>query len=349
MTRNLGLDIMRAFSIWLVLLQHGGINIHGLAPLKIGGIGVEIFFVLSGFLIGGILFREIDKGNSILQTLKVFWIRRWLRVLPLYYAVLLFKFIFIDQSIGFNIFYYILFLQNNFYGIDYFGVSWSLVIEEWFYLFAPIFLLLVTTFFKADKTVFISMIMFIICVIILRLIYVFHGNIPYEGVNGNFPFRFDSLFIGVIFAFIKHKKWKLYDKASSPKVFALGVILFVGYIFYYWTLAYPENMINQVWFPRTLGFFILPFAISLTIPFISNLKLQTDKNLPTKIFYLFINTTSILTYSIYLIHPFIYSLKFNLITSILITYLFCWFTYTYFEKPILKYRDKITGHNSTLQ
>jgi site-specific recombinase XerD len=69
MTRNLGLDIMRAFSIWLVLLQHGGINIRGLAPLKIGGIGVEIFFVISGFLIGGILFRDEfsirGKGDKV--------------------------------------------------------------------------------------------------------------------------------------------------------------------------------------------------------------------------------------------------------------------------------------------
>ncbi len=347
MTRNLGLDIMRAFSIWLVLLQHGGINIHGLAPLKIGGIGVEIFFVLSGFLIGGILFREIEKGNSLIQTLRVFWIRRWLRILPLYYAVLLFKFIFFDYSIGFNILYYVFFLQNNFYGIDYFGVSWSLVIEEWFYLFIPIFLLLATTFFKSDKKVFISMIIFILCVIILRIIYVVHGNIPYEGVNGNFPFRFDSLFMGVILAFAKHKNWKLFNIASNLSVFVFGIILFVGYIFYYWTLAYPDNMINRVWFPRTLGFFILPLTISLMIPYISNIKLQTDKNLSTKIFYLFINTTSILTYSLYLIHPFIYSLKWNLITSILITYLISWVTYNYFEKPILKYRDKITGYNST--
>ncbi len=211
MTRNFGLDILRAFSIWLVLLQHAGINIRGLAPLKIGGIGVEIFFVLSGFLIGGILFREIDKGNSFVQTLKSFWIRRWMRILPLYYAVLLFKFTFIDHTIGFNILYYIFFLQNNFYGIQYLEVSWSLVIEEWFYLFTPIFLLVTTTLFKSDKKVFISMICIVICVIVLRTFYVFNGNVPYEGVNGNFPFRFDSLFLGVILAFIKHKKWKLFD------------------------------------------------------------------------------------------------------------------------------------------
>src|ERR1043166_7307885 len=103
MPRNFGLDILRAFSIWLVMLQHAGIDIPGMAPLKIGTIGVEIFFVLSGFLIGGILFREIGKQRPPLQTLRDFWIRRWFRILPLYYAMLLFKFIFLDHSIGWKI------------------------------------------------------------------------------------------------------------------------------------------------------------------------------------------------------------------------------------------------------
>lgn len=109
MQRNFGLDIMRSVSILLVLLQHIGFYISGLAPLRLGGVGVEVFFVLSGFLIGGILFKEIHKGNNLFQTLKSFWIRRWFRILPLYYAVLLFKFIALDNSIGWNIFYYVFF------------------------------------------------------------------------------------------------------------------------------------------------------------------------------------------------------------------------------------------------
>jgi peptidoglycan/LPS O-acetylase OafA/YrhL len=92
--RNFGLDLIRAISIWMVLLHHAGFNIEGLQPLTLGAVGVEVFFVLSGFLIGGILFREIDKGKSIFQTLKRFWTRRWLRILPLYYAILLIKFFF---------------------------------------------------------------------------------------------------------------------------------------------------------------------------------------------------------------------------------------------------------------
>ena len=347
MTRNFGLDILRALSIWLVLLQHAGFNITGLTPLKIGGIGVEIFFVLSGFLIGEILLREIDKGKTFISTLKNFWIRRWFRILPLYYAVLLFKFIFIDQSIGFNILFYVFFLQNNFFGINYLPVSWSLVIEEWFYLFVPVFLILINKFFKSDKKVFFSMIAFIILIIIIRTIYVLQKNTPYQGINGNFPFRFDSLFLGVALAFIRYKKWQLFNYANSYFVFVSGFMLFIGYIAYYWHLAYPENFIDKVWFPRTIGFFILPFSISLMVPLISNIKPIATNNVISKLFFNFTDTTSKLTYSIYLIHPFVYSLKLNFVASILITYLICWIIYNYFEKPILKFRDQITGYKSS--
>jgi peptidoglycan/LPS O-acetylase OafA/YrhL len=335
---------MRAFSIWLVILQHGGISVPGLVQLKIGGVGVEIFFVLSGFLIGGIIFRDIDKGNSFTQTLKSFWVRRWFRILPLYYAILLFTFIFIDHSIGWNILYYFFFLQNNFYGIQFCSVSWSLVIEEWFYLFTPIFLLLATSFLKTDKKVFISMIVFIAFVNIIRLIYVLHGNVPYSGVNGNFSFRFDSLFIGVILSFANHKKWRLFDVISSKKYFALGFALFITYLVYFWCLSYPINVIDKSLFIRTLGFVILPFTISLMVPYMSTIKIDANKNLLYKVFFLFINTTSILTYSIYLTHSFVYDLKINLPTSIALTYLISWIIYTFFEKPILNYRNKITGY-----
>ena len=342
MKRNFGIDCMRTLSIGLVLLQHGGINIPGLSPLKIGGIGVEIFFVLSGFLIGGILFRDLDKKNSFGITLKSFWTRRWLRILPLYYLIIAIKFVFFDRSVGWNILYYVFFLQNNFYGISFLDVSWSLVIEEWFYIFTPIFLFAVTYFLKSEKKVFFSMLVFILFVNVIRCVYVLKGNVSYGGVNGNFPFRFDSLFLGVVLSFLKHKNWLLFNRMNSKLVFISGISLFVAYLAYYWNMANPINRIDQCFFPRTLGFFILPFSIALTIPFMANLKVPSDQSVFQKLFFHFVNTTSILTYGIYLIHPFVFSLEINLLLEIGITYCIAWLVYRFFENPILKYRDKIS-------
>jgi peptidoglycan/LPS O-acetylase OafA/YrhL len=353
MNRNFGLDLMRAISIWMVLAQHGGINIPGLSPLKIGGIGVEIFFVLSGFLIGGILFKEIDKNQPLGKTLGNFWTRRWFRILPLYYLVILFKFIVLDHSIGFNIIYYLLFLQNNFYGIHFFEVSWSLVIEEWFYLFTPFYLIFATNKLKSEKRIFVSIIAFIVMVNLARLGYVLLRNVPYEGVNSSFPFRFDSLFLGVMLAFMKHKKWSFFEQLKSPIIAIFGFLFFVGYIYYYWTLSYPNELINKSLLPRTLGFFIMPFTVAMMVPYISSIKFDASKNLFSRAFYELITYTSVLTYAIYLIHTFIFpmilhnnvipSLALQWLIALGLTYLISWIVYQIFEKPILNYRDKITS------
>lgn len=355
MNRNFGLDLMRAISIWMVLAQHGGINIPGLSPLKIGGIGVEIFFVLSGFLIGGILFKEIDKKQTLKKTLLNFWTRRWFRILPLYYLVILFKFIVLDHSIGFNIIYYLLFLQNNFYGIHFFEVSWSLVIEEWFYLFTPFYLIIATNVLKTEKKIFLSIIAFMVMVNLARLGYVLFRNVPYEGVNSSFPFRFDSLFLGVLLAFMKHKKWNLFEKLKSPLIAIAGMLSFVGYIYFYWTLSYPNQLINSTLLPRTLGFFIMPFTVALMVPFISSLQFNEKKNIFNKAFYEVITYTSVLTYAIYLVHTFIFphvlqneaipSLLLQWIIALGLTYLASWLVYQGFEKPILNYRDRVTSKN----
>jgi peptidoglycan/LPS O-acetylase OafA/YrhL len=246
-----------------------------------------------------------------------------------------------------------LFLQNNFYGIHFFGVSWSLVIEEWFYLFAPFYLMFATNFLKTERKIFLAIISFIVFVNIARFGYVLNGNVPYEGVNSNFPFRFDSLFLGVLLAFMKHKKWVLFEKLKSPIFAITGLALFIAYIYYYWTLAYPNQLIDSQIFPRTIGFFILPFTVALTVPFISSINYNQHKNIFTKSFYELITYTSVLTYAIYLIHTFIFPviLEHPKITSVplqwaialILTYLISWVVYQTFEKPILNYRDKITS------
>ncbi len=132
--RNFGLDLARATAITMVFLSHGVTAFESL------GVGVDLFFLLSGFLIGRIYFRaqtdaEHRPGSF---TLWSFWSARWLRTLPPYIAALG-LFALLQLRFGNNAVhpYYLFFLQN-YVGMDGFGPSWSLCVEEHFYLALPL-------------------------------------------------------------------------------------------------------------------------------------------------------------------------------------------------------------------
>lgn len=147
--RIFGLDVLRSFAIIMVLLSHSRIFFSASIDLQYLGLfgyyGVELFFVLSGFLIGGVLLRNINSKSSWLEILN-FYIYRWMRTLPSYYLVLLI-YIFVDimnsGTYDFHLYHFV-FLQNFFLSeLNFFGVSWSLAIEEWFYLIIPWFILFI--------------------------------------------------------------------------------------------------------------------------------------------------------------------------------------------------------------
>lgn len=136
--RVFGLDLLRATAILMVVMAH----YFASTSLRFCGVlGVELFFVLSGFLIGGILVRAFQKNGTTFRVLKEFWIRRWFRTIPNY---IFFLGILTLCSLGENsIDYkkwilYPVFLQNFAWPIgSFFEVSWSLAVEEWFYLLFP--------------------------------------------------------------------------------------------------------------------------------------------------------------------------------------------------------------------
>src|SRR5205085_5698906 len=82
--RIYGLDILRAVAILLVIYAHWIVHV-GSEIFNLGD-GVAIFFVLSGFLIGKILFSIINKRFAFRDLIN-FWIRRWFRTLPAYFFV----------------------------------------------------------------------------------------------------------------------------------------------------------------------------------------------------------------------------------------------------------------------
>jgi len=136
--RNASLDLLRALAILMVLATHIANSFARGTPLanglSVGGRGVDLFFVLSGWLLGSQLFREVRTTGSV--DVKRFWIRRWLRTLPAYYTVLLATFaqLIVQGKANLIDWRYLVFLQNYLPEMPYLGVTWSLCVEEHFYL-----------------------------------------------------------------------------------------------------------------------------------------------------------------------------------------------------------------------
>ncbi len=142
--RNSSLDWLRAIAIVAVVNCHAASTFSpdgAYSWLQVGGHGVDLFFALSGWLIGSQLMRELRDTGTVNVTR--FWLRRWLRTLPAYYAMLLFTFAWVvSRGTGSIDWRYLVFLQN--YGGEqpYFSISWSLCVEEHFYLLVAPFALI---------------------------------------------------------------------------------------------------------------------------------------------------------------------------------------------------------------
>lgn len=150
------IDGLRAISVLGVIFYHANLGFPG------GYIGVDVFFVISGFLISGIIMKEIDEKSFTLQS---FWIRRIRRILPavtfLVFTVFVLGILILDpislESLGKSAVAQALMLANVFFmkSAGYFSEAaelkpllhtWSLAVEEQFYIFFPLILILLARF-----------------------------------------------------------------------------------------------------------------------------------------------------------------------------------------------------------
>lgn len=137
------LDGLRGIAVLLVLVQHYAPRSSWLDAIGPGGLGVALFFVLSGYLLTNILLDERPAaGEALAPVLRVFYLRRFLRILPLYWAVL---FVTASLSIGnarAALPYNALYLSNLYFFTrkawdGALSPLWSLALEEQFYLLWP--------------------------------------------------------------------------------------------------------------------------------------------------------------------------------------------------------------------
>ncbi len=350
---------MRSAAILLVLFGHcsyflpadGGYLQQLLSVF--GFFGVEIFFVLSGFLIGKILLQMFEAKLTT-KSVMLFLKRRWFRTLPNYYLILLVN-IFIAGYIGYEIqdtWRYFLFLQNFATPLlPFFPESWSLSVEEFAYLILPFVLFFVAQFSNKTSRFVFTIIAMIIAVQLLKLNY--NTNHPSTtlmewnlGLKSVVIYRLDAIFMGVLasVAFVKLRKWwtsiRFYAAITGT---GICCALFIG-------VGYFQIAISE--FPMFWNVFYLPIcsiAVMSFLPLLSEWK--SAPHLISKP----ITVISVLSYSMYLLHysiilqlmRFHYDLEnargstYLIFTAIYlsITVLASYFLYNFYEKPMTDLRE----------
>jgi len=280
------MDCLRTVAILLVILAHTILGFGSpalLAPLQLGGTGVDLFFVLSGWLLGGQLFREAQSFGKI--NIGRFWGRRWLRTFPAYFAVLLFTVA--QQYVTKDNFQfpleYLFFLQNYIGSLDILYISWSLSVEEQFYLaIAPLVALL--TWYSRSKATLICLIVLLLLPSVFRYFEMYAQSIETH-------VRLDGCVAGVLLAYIqttyKHIWQRLCCIAPLLATVGLGI-----YIFYYVSRYFPEWSIGE---PSKLGLAII----------FSSWILLANSTLRWQHFLYFPGCYYVATrsYSMYLLHP----------------------------------------------
>jgi len=206
-TRSALLDAVRGVAILQVLIWHYWVpgfarselpGMHLLtALLNLSWTGVDLFFVLSGFLIGGILIDHRQDAN----LLSVFYGRRVLRILPLY-ALVLVPFLLNGADAAIS---YATFTQNvvwaaaGHWGPQWIGVTWSLAVEEQFYLVLPALIRLV----PPARLPIVLLALIALAPVARLLAWLGFGN-PYASYM-LMPCRMDALFAGVIVAWLSRQ------------------------------------------------------------------------------------------------------------------------------------------------
>jgi peptidoglycan/LPS O-acetylase OafA/YrhL len=206
--RNKRLDILRCIAVLLVLGRHGLVN----GPwFEVGWAGVDLFFVLSGFLISGLLFTEYKNTQGI--SVRRFYIRRGFKIYPAFWAMLLGSFFLVlayrFRVPGFLWWREILFIQNYKPGV--WQHTWSLAVEEHFYIILPLLLIALNRLSRNRKDPF-WFIPYAFCILAtmtlaMRFIAVHQASYrPDEFWKFMYltHLRIDALFFGVVIGYFYH-------------------------------------------------------------------------------------------------------------------------------------------------
>ena len=357
------LDGVRGLAIALVLICHYVILDKRLPEFFANAVllarsGVDLFFVLSGFLIGGILMDNHRSKNYF----STFYIRRVCRILPLYYLCLvsfaLFQFLLLSHSS--EIWFANLFtpdfswwtkvtLTQNFamtkvgYGAHWLSATWSLAVEEQFYLLLPLVIWL-----TPERYLLPVLFIPIVFAPFLRMFFFTFYWYLYAPDYVLLPCRADALLMGVVCAYlVRHKQSGHWLKENPWHLRAVFLLLLLGMI--YITSKYGSTSFR---FERTVFVYswlamFYSCLLLLAITLREGIVAKTMRVAPLR-------HLGMISYCVYLFHGPINGLAHGLISgadthiknisdatitigALVITLLFASFSWRFFEKPIVNW------------
>ncbi len=368
------LDFLRFIAFFTVFAGHTALGTFFINRIHIdvinkfilvfsqGGTGVSFFFVLSGFLITYLLLIEKEKTGKI--NVRNFYVRRILRIWPLYYLTVLFTFIIYPKvkvllnnidPIPNNIWMHLTFLSNfdiinverneMISGIKrlpvMIGVNWSIAIEEQFYLVWPLLFAFIPK--KFYKYIFV-VIIFISA--IFRYINRADSLVTYFHTLA----VFSDLAIGGLFAYLSINSFTFQQFFKQIKKYQIAIIYLIGFIILmYGNFIFPNKY--DIAYMRIITTIFFAFII-------------TEQNFSEHSIYKlgkikFITRLGKYTYGLYLIHPIgiqavaivLYKiLKLNemhattqliyIFSAFIVSIIIGFISYTYYETPFLKLKNK---------
>jgi peptidoglycan/LPS O-acetylase OafA/YrhL len=321
--------------------------------------GVDLFFVLSGFLIGGILIRRFDGDSVSLGGLLGFWKFRWFRTLPNYFLVLLLSLLLAVWLDGTNHSFgpsYIFFLQNLAWPHpDFFRVAWSLSVEEWFYLSFPLTVWAISLLFPSSpfhSRMMAALSVFMVAGLGARGI-AFLNLSNEAGSNGSVSLdwfranirevvvcRLDAIPVGVLGAYLSHWHPGWWRRMRLPGL-VVGILLLLLHLKVKWA---PFGL------PVVLLFrFELLFATLCLLPTLCGWKSAPGwLSRP-------VTFVSLISYSMYLLHHDIVLMitvrtfrgcdgkgwaVFSFLLYVVVSFLLSHLLYRYFERPTTDLRNR---------
>ena len=296
------LDGLRFFAILSVMIGHW-LQWQVNRPIVNGfpfGNGVTLFFVLSGYLISDILLKNKNKHINVsipkMNIIKAFYIRRVLRIFPLYFGTIFFLY-FISYKNSHEIFPWLITFSSNIYQsihntyVGDFNHFWSLAVEEQFYLFWPWLIILIPTR-HSEKIIF-----GLIGLSILTKIFLFIYFPDKWMANSYFTLScMHALGIGALISY-----WNIYRKNLIDKISNLNVVL--TSVVVYFTLHYIGYFYKINWFHEIIDNLLFALMSATIINYASKNKFEGGFKyiLENK----FIVYSGKISYGLYVFHLFI--------------------------------------------